>query len=346
VSWTDVFPLFDDQAVDEFDQDATVAEKYDIASLFSISKWFNRRPAKHIVASSLFWKPAQLLETEFPKLTRELLENPEQFGIRSRISQPWSHYVAPLIEGAGTLHQLRPDVTFRVYLANDLEFLVPELVAAGCEVALMDSSSLRHNPGAMWRFLAMEEDSLVTITDSDRARDVIYDVERTEIVDHGGLACWRVAYTWGNEETRKRLPTHYRPILACQFGSAVSLPMAKLMQAFLWHTLRESINTHVTLANGKTAKIFGVEWPAYGFDEWFLLAAIYPRMAANGVLTFASWSDGSLNQWFALDIEYCTWANRKAEILFCEPRKASEAIRARESPERQKKILTKPQPRK
>ena len=34
--------------------------------------------------------------------------------------------------------------------------------------------------------------------------------------------------------------------------------------------------------------IKGAKWPHMGFDEWFLLAALYPRIIGRGVLTLAS----------------------------------------------------------
>jgi hypothetical protein len=63
----------------------------------------------------------------------------------------------------------------------------------------------------------------------------------------------------------------------------------------------------------------GADWPSYGFDEWFLLAALYPRIAAEGVLTFVGWNDRIANHWLALDIEYVTWANTRSEILYFAP---------------------------
>jgi len=99
-----------------------------------------------------------------------------------------------LIEGAEALAKLRPEIIFRGYLAADMEFLVPDLVEQNCEVHLMKSSSARHSPGAMWRFLALDHDGFVTITDSDRAAEVIHDLERTEGVLTLGLGHWRVPY--------------------------------------------------------------------------------------------------------------------------------------------------------
>ncbi|MBK1835356.1 hypothetical protein [Roseibacillus ishigakijimensis] len=74
------------------------------------------------------------------------------------------------------------------------------------------------------------------------------------------------------------------------------------------------METKVRVGEGAET-IFGSSWPDYGYDEWFLLTALYPRMVWGGVLTFVGWEDRGLNHWFALDIEYCTWANPQSEIL-------------------------------
>ena len=312
MSWTDIFPILDDKHIAAYKSMASVEEMALLDDWFGVAEHVNPRQGKHIVSASLFWKPAGSGEPEYPALTLEILKDPGAHGIVPRFP-PWEHYVLPLLNGAKSLREERPDVVFRVYLANDLAFLAGELVEAGCEVMIMKSNSLRHNPGAMWRFLAMEEDGvLVTITDSDRAGDVIHDVVRTEHVAAAGLAHWRVAYTWG---AGNRDAAHYRPILACQFGCAVAMPTGLWMRAMLWHTLRGSMPDHCQHGPLVRTPVFGSSWPEYGFDEWFLLAAVYPRLAFNGVLTFVPWGDGTLNQWFALDIEYVTWANPASQIL-------------------------------
>ena len=312
MSWTEIYPLLDDDLVSQYEMLASDGEKAMLDTWFGEEERHNRRHGDHVVAASLFWKPPGLLDTEYPPLTREILRNPEEHGITPRFP-PWEHYVLPLLAGADALRATRPDVVFRVYLAKDLSFLIPDLVEAGCEVVVMKGSSLRHNPGAMWRFLALEEEGkLVTITDSDRAGEVIHDVIRTEHVASGGLSHWRVAYTWG---MGNRDAGHYRPILACQFGCATAMPTGLWMRAMVWHTLRGSMPNECRIGPGRNIPIFGSRWPDYGFDEWFLLAAVYPRLAFNGVLTFVPWGDGTLNQWFALDIEYVTWANPASQIL-------------------------------
>jgi hypothetical protein len=67
--------------------------------------------------------------------------------------------------------------------------------------------------------------------------------------------------------------------------------------------------------------MFGSDWPRYGFDEWFLTAAVYPRLAPGGVATFfpAAECGFTLHHWFVLDIEYVTWANPRSEVIYFGP---------------------------
>ncbi len=316
MSWTDYFPVLGDDLVAVYQTTARQVEKNGIRAHFAIREWLNRRPAAHVVSASLFWKPATPSESAFPPLSREVLKNPEKSGIRSRVNDPWHHYVEPLLDGARRLRDRRPDVVLRVYLAADLEFLVEDLTAAGCEIAVMDGSSELHNPGAMWRFLAMEGPETVTVIDADRAPHVVHDVIRTEAAVAAGLASWRSPYTWGAAASQRNMAAWYRPVNACQFGSALDLPMALLVEAFLWAVATGRISTRAPAAFGEPEGFFGSSWPGYGFDEWFLSCAVYPRLAAGGVLTVIRPADHSLHHLFALDIEYCTWANRGSEILY------------------------------
>lgn len=320
MSWTDIFPVFNELQITEYEVGVTVEEAELLEGLFGVAKCINPRVGKHLVATTLFWKKMVVEEGQLPPVTRERMINARKLGLMSQY-EPWSHYVVPLIEGAVKLKEARPDIVFRVYLAADLEFLVPDLVGAGCEVMLMKSSSIVHNPGAMWRFLALEEkDRWVTITDSDIARDILPSVERTELVVKSGLGLWRVPYVFGSDEADDH-PGYYRPINACQFGGMGGyLRMVDLMKAFIWHALRETMPNQCVVpgAEGKPKElpIYGTNWPAYGFDEWFLSAAVYPRLAFEGMLTFFLINPKVSNHWFALDSEYVTWANPKSEILF------------------------------
>ena len=312
MSWTSVFPVLSDEMVNDYSILATDGEREKFGEWFGVKEIHNPRsePGQHVVAASLFWKNLKAEEPDLPVLTRELMKDASKLGLVKRFD-PWSHYVQPLLEGAEKLSVEKPEVVFRIYLAADLEFMIQDFVQWNCEVYLMKSSSIRHNPGAMWRFLALEHEGLVTITDSDRASDAIHDIQRTELVVQHGLGHWRVAYTWGDNEHDC---SHYRTIMACQFGSASPLPVSVLMPAMLWHTERGSLPTYC-IKGAERVEAFGSRWPDYGFDEWFLNVAIYPRIAFSGILTFVPWIDRRLNHWFALDIEYATWANKTSEIL-------------------------------
>jgi len=140
MSWTDVFPVFSDDQLAAYENHATPEESALLGDWFEVAKTFNARPANHIVATSLFWGKADITEGELPPITRELMMNAAQEGLISRFP-PWDHYVQPLLDGAIYLKEVRSDVVFRVYLAADLEFLVADLVGAGCVVKLMHSSS-------------------------------------------------------------------------------------------------------------------------------------------------------------------------------------------------------------
>jgi hypothetical protein len=201
--------------------------------------------------------------------------------------------------------------------------LVDDLVAVGCEVMVMKGSSLRHNPGAMWRFLAFEEEGRqITITDSDHAPEVLHNIERTGQTLAAGHGLWRAPYVLDGGGPDND-PGFYRPINACQFGGTGGFPVGVLMKAMVWHTLRGTMPNQCRIGGRGEPEsftaIFGSDWPSYGFDEWFLLAALYPRMAMNAVLTFIPWNERPANHWLALDVEYATWANPQSEILYFAP---------------------------
>ena len=331
MSWTDVYPVLGEEQLEAYQSAATREDELILDDWCGVARTINPRSGKHLVSASLFWKNASGDDGDLPPVTRESMMNAGKLGLVTRFA-PWEHYVEPLLEGARLLGEERPDAVFRVYLAADLEFLVGDLVDAGCEVKLMIGSSVRHNPGAMWRFLALEEEGRwVTIVDSDEARLVLHAVRRTERIMATGLGLWRVPYI-GSSVRNSDDPGEYRPISACQFGAVGGYPVERLMRAFLWHTHHGTMPDECSVG-GKRLPIFATAWPTYGFDEWFLIAVMYPRLAFSGVLTIYSLNDPAANHWFAMDIEYVTWANPQSEILYFEEDRWHERLvrRARET---------------
>lgn len=328
MSWSEYFPVFEDFQVSDYEQVAAVAERSELDDWCAVDRRINERPARHRVAASLFWKNLRAEEGDLTVASREQMMNADKLGLISRHA-PWEHYVTPLLKGAALLREARPEVVLRVYLAADLEFLVEDLVAAGCEVFLMMSSSIRHNPGAMWRFLALEApDEWITVIDADRGEDIVFDVERSEQAMAAGLGMWRVPYFFDNHR-HKHHPGYYRPINACQFGARGGQPVELLMKAFIWHNLRGTMRTTWQEPGERRGEepqaMATTTWPSYGFDEWFLLAVMYPRWAFDGVLTFFHWRQPELSFCHALDVEYVTWANPASEVFNCPKPPAGDA---------------------
>ncbi len=311
MSWTDVFPVLDNDHLDAFDLKASPEERAELDEWFAIDKVVNPSRAKHLVVFSLFWKNVRSTDPDLPEFDRETLQNASKLGLVKRYD-PWEHYVEPLLHGATMLRIHRPDVGCRIYLAADMAFLIEDFTALGCEVCLMRSSSLRHSPGAMWRYLALEEKRrLITISDADRAAFVETDVQRTEVMAKMGMSFWRVPVLI--EENLEGFMS-YRPIVGCQMGSSKSLPAGRLMKATIWHTRNGTISTKCKTPWGEEKQISGTDWPGYCFDEWSLHVAFYPRILRNGVLTFLPANQS--NRLLSLDIEYCMWANPRSEIRF------------------------------
>ena len=321
MSWTDVFPVFTDEQVMEYQQVATPEEVAELNEWLGVGRRVNERPARHRVAVSLFWKNLVAEEGELRVENREQMMDAEKLGLISRYA-PWEHYVEPLLKGAVLLREVRPEVVLRVYLAADLDFLIADLVAAGCEVFLMKSSSIRHNPGALWRFLALETaDEWVTVIDADRGPDIVSDVERSEQTMAAGLGMWRIPYFFDGDRHRHHTG-YYRPINACQFGTRGGQPVEQLLKAFIWHMRRGTMRTTwrelgESRDGEKPREMATTTWPSYGFDEWFLLAVMYPRWAFEGVLTFFHWRFPELSFCHTLDVEYATWANPASEVFRC-----------------------------
>jgi hypothetical protein len=194
-----------------------------------------------------------------------------------------------------------------------LEFLIEDLVAAGCEVRLMKSNSIRHNPGAMWRFLALADtDKLITVLDADLASSPKTDMQRTELLELGGLGWWRVPVWLELNEVGN---VHYRPFVGQQFGCRSGLGEIRLMmEALVWATQNGKIDNFAKIPGRPPTTIQGTVWPDYGFDEWFLQAAVYPRAAYDGVLTFIP--SEIKTRLIALDIQYATRANGRSEVHY------------------------------
>ena len=310
MSWTDAFPVMTDEMVEEFEALAIPEEKAELAKWYGVKEVFNAQDKPHLVSFSLFWKPGWTSNKIYPAPTREILQSAGELGLDLPF-EPWSHHIQPVLDIVPALLCKFDDVAARVYLAADLEFLVPDLVDAGCEVHLMRHASLADAPGVAWRLLAFaEQDKLVTMIDAAGVRDVGLDLKRTRTMRKTGLGCWRepicMDYDGGGRVA-------YNAFRGCHMGLVGGWPMEKLLHAFTWHSMRGNIPTLVELPGCGPRPIGNGCWPDTGFDEWFLSVVMYPRLAAGGMLTFVP--SGTRSSLLLMDIEYVTWANPKSELV-------------------------------
>jgi hypothetical protein len=239
-----------------------------------------------------------------------MLVDAKRMGLVKRFA-PWDSYIAPLLLHTRAAAEGHPEVTFRLYLANDLEFLIPELTAVGWEVWLMKSPSLRYCPGGFWRFLALADDALVTVIDTDRIGEVAGEISRTEGMAAAGLGLWRVPGYYNSDLTHQ---VRYRPLLGGHFGARGGLPVRELIEAFVWHWRHGSLPQTANIPGLGPRPIRFSEWPDYGFDEWWQLCALYPRLVPRGTLTFIPTDARSLL--LPIDVEYATWANPRSECVY------------------------------
>jgi hypothetical protein len=313
MSWPDVFPTFSEEQFDDYYETATPAEKAELEEWYGVEKILNPQPdAREIVSLSLFWKPVESGTPDYPAPTLEILQNAVELGYADRFN-PWDHYVAPILDHTPEILAQNPDLSIRVYLAKDLEFLAEDLTRAGCEVHLMKSSSIKQAPGSLWRFLPLsEEGKLVTVTDTDRLPAIEHDLARTRMMAQTEVGTWRVPVP---NDLTDDFRVCYIPFIACQFGvKGGLLEVDDLLKAFTWNCLHNKVDPSVILPNCGPLPMLRHTWPDYCFDEFFLAVAAYPRLAQDGMMTFIPGNGSS--QLMTLDIEYTTWGNPASEVIY------------------------------
>lgn len=320
MSWTDIFPVLDDDMVTECQDGMTDDERREFDEWLGV-KEIHRSSREttvregsqpHVVTATLFWKHVNAADPDLPTPTRELVVDAKRLGLVKRFS-PWESYIEPLQVHSPAAMEKHPDVRFRLYLAADLDFLIPDLNELGWDVYLMNSPSLRYSPGGFWRFLALEDqDTLVTVIDTDRMNEVSNEIGRTQAMAEMGLGLWRVPGYY-NSSLQKQV--RYRPILGGHFGARGGWPVKALIESFIWHSRRETLRKTAMIPGLGERPIQFAQWPSYGFDEWFQLAALYPRLVFGGTWTFIPADCRSLL--LPVDIEYTMWAHSGSEITYC-----------------------------
>ncbi len=338
MSWNEIFPVLDDDHVTEYATSSTMEEREEFEQWFGIREIIpsprntcerisdqageicpsstevaalppSTKP--HVVSATLFWKHVSASDPELPAPSLEYLVDARRLGLVKRFS-PWESYIEPLVLHSERVASENPDVRLRLYLGADLDFLIPELNTLGWDVYLMKSPSIRYCPGGFWRFLALEDEgTLVTVIDTDRIDQASNEIVRTRSMDEMGLGLWRVPGYYNSDVSQQ---VRYKPILGGHFGGLGGIPVRRLIEAFIWHSRRGTLRRSAIVPGLGERPIQFAEWPGYGFDEWFQLVALYPRMVERGTLTFIPKDARSLL--LPVDLEYAAWADPRSESIY------------------------------
>lgn len=313
--WLDIFPVISGVMLDAYqrsvsDDDRNCYEDWLMVGDIHLSGRMVQG-AQHCVSATLFWKHVNGDDPDLPVPTREMMVNARRDGLVKRFC-PWESYVEPLLYHSQRAMKEHPNVQFRLYLANDLDFLISELNELGWDVYLMKSPSIRYCPGGFWRFLPLEEEGqLVTVIDTDRMDEVSGEIARTEAMAQLGLGLWRVP---GYYNAPVHEQVRYRPILGGHFGARGGIPIRELIEAFIWHEQNGTLPMTANIPGVGERPLQFAKWPNYGYDEVFQLIALYPWLVKNGTLSFIPHDARSML--LPADVEYALQAHGGSEIVY------------------------------
>jgi hypothetical protein len=251
-----------------------------LSSYFKIKKTINSQSKQKLVAYSLFWKPQEIVNQSTVHELRFWKDRECSF---------FDKYVSPLIKSIQYYLKHESKTKVRIYLAADLEFLIDQLLFPNVEIFLMESSSIGHSPGAMWRFLAISdpEAEYICCKDSD---DKIKSEQENKINlwfnDPNYSGFYRIHSPKIIENEQDAL---YSPIQAGLFGAKCqsALDIESIMKGFILYKELNKDEPRHNRDKSYPMHPFGYanQMPSYGFDERFLKHVIYHLAASQGMLT-------------------------------------------------------------
>jgi hypothetical protein len=276
-------------------------------NLFKIKKVYQRQPVskKKVLSYSLFFKPP-FLHMNQPKINeKSIYQNNAAIKHYSSFN---TIYLKPLINQLKTFRNHYPaDWIARVYVAADLEFLVPKLLFPGVEIYVMNSNSLAAAPGSMWRFLVFGDNSvqIAYVKDADggcgrwdgdfsRTDQVLKWIQSNNT--RGFFRLRDLDYfvrLWSGE--KKLYSQIYSPISAAAIGSKNVnwINIEKAMKGYILHRmLYPHEKRHFYDYSSKKYPFgYGNDFMGYGFDERFLKRVLYFAAADRQELTLLPYGD-------------------------------------------------------
>lgn len=316
MSWSDHFPILTDEQVLHFEDSASLEERCALNNLFAGRRLASRHGCLHLICLTL--------SPELPPPSR-FLSAFSPPGSWSNLNKCIPAEISILLQNTTRrLASERPEVGLRIYLDPVWAESADGLLEMGCDVILMAGASAGPNPASLWRFLALEEDLTVTFLSLADLGHMDVFIERSAALGPSGMKLWR-------SPMDRRL--NYRPIDPDRFGSIQARPVRDLLCAFTWHVKRgqgprESSSVEGTKETQplQAERERKADWGGPDLAEFFLMSAIYPRAAFDGMLSLIE-AHQQHSTWQLLDIEYANWSNADSEILFVKPIHQSLQIR-------------------
>ncbi len=295
VRFSEVFPpVYLNELYDLVEQSPETKEELD--ALFKVARKINELPGndKKIIAYSLFWKPSHT-GLSVPIVNKQTVYQSKNED-RLEDKTFYQTYVKPLSITLSKIPKIYPGWGVRIYLANDLAFLIDDLFCRFpfVEVFLMESNSIAHNPGAMWRLLVFDDPNvaMASIRDSD---DKLSGSTERAVADWLNGPDTKGFYRKTLFHNRVHLyegkgQYEYSPIYAGSCGGKLIHSMVQMEKAMKGYILYRERNPNAfihpsIIVDDIHPQGFGNKFPAYGFDESFLRHVIYYSMAHKGLLT-------------------------------------------------------------
>lgn len=294
-----------------FDSHPEMKEELD--HMFKIEKVYHLKdtPNKKIISYSLFWKATNLAMPQ-PVVNKNTIHE-KKHGVKKN-STFYATYVHPLLNQLKVYKKDFPDWTARLYLANDLQFLLPLFLDLEVEIFVMASSSVRASPGAMWRFLALDDPQANVVYVRDADEDNFCSEVLEWVNTPGTIGFFRLRDV---RLLSSKVPPikDYSPILAGCFGTKNVhwVDMEKAMKGFILHRMLfpDEIRHSIDLSYRDHPYGFGNRFPDYGFDERFLKHVIYFEAVSREQLTLLSIDKKELrgtklklHPWIQLDLKF------------------------------------------
>ena len=187
----------------------------------------------------------------------------------------WDIYIEPLIKQLHYIYQNEKSYKARIYLAQDLKFLIPKLHNQSTEIYLMKHSSKAAH-GMMWRFLPMDDKSLniIILCDADNKSNELTNKIKlfNSFTNTSNMAILRhivLCHPWNDYKYKdNKFVPKYKQNAPLMGGSIVVRP--KLITKNIQNLLKDFIAYYIPNNIGR-----GFNYPYYGGDETFLSSIVY-----------------------------------------------------------------------